>query len=729
MNEAYASNVEHLQDELTRLDLMIQLALGNNRKPDAGNEFPGLIISEKEIEGLLKPDSTESPSLSTDREELNNRLKQQTIVIRERVSACEKKGLHLRFSELARIFGLTSFEIDAVLICLAPELDQKYQKLYGYLQDDITKKHPTLALIGRMLCLTFEETIRAREFFLADAPLVKYNILSLEKDAHNSPDYLMSRPLVLDERITGFLTGSRGIDPVLSLSSTVSIPANVPLGDPNLSHETQARIVRFIEAYLKGEASEKPLFYFHGPDEEGKKQMAEAVSRSVSLPLLRADMNSIKGRGADFRKNVCLLFREGLLSSTGIFLEHIDSVWEKEEDAAYNIKVLQDLHRDMGWITFLSGENPWPYSHFREDVLFLQFDFPVLPLPQREQYWQSVLKNGDTPGDDIDLSSLAMKFRFTRSQIRDTALVARNNSRLRDGQTPKLTMEDLYTACRSRSNQKLLSFGRKIVPRYSWNDIVLPKDIFSQLRELCAHVAYHARVYDEWGFDAKHNLGKGLNILFSGSSGTGKTMAAEVMANELKLDLYKIDLSNVVSKYIGETEKNLSRIFYEAETSNAILFFDEADALFGKRSEVRDSHDRYANIEINYLLQKMEEQDGIVILATNMSKNIDNAFLRRLHFFINFPSPEKEERLSIWKAIFPGQTPLANDVDFQFLARNLDITGGVIKNIALRAAFMAAGDSGAVNMKHVVLASKREFQKIGKLCLETEFKEYFDLVK
>ena len=208
----------------------------------------------------------------------------------------------------------------------------------------------------------------------------------------------------------------------------------------------------------------------------------------------------------------------------------------------------------------------------------------------------------------------------------------------------QLTMTDLYEACRLHSNQKLATLARKITPKYAWDDIVLPADRLEQLREICNHVKYRERVYGQWGFDRKLSLGKGLSILFAGPSGTGKTMAAEIIAGALGLDLYKIDLSTVVSKYIGETEKNLSRIFIEAETSNSILFFDEADALFGKRSEVKDSHDRYANIEIGYLLQRMEEYEGVVILATNFRKNMDEAFVRRLHFTVEFPFPNEEDR-------------------------------------------------------------------------------------
>ncbi len=269
---------------------------------------------------------------------------------------------------------------------------------------------------------------------------------------------------------------------------------------------------------------------------------------------------------------------------------------------------------------------------------------------------------------------------------------------------------------------------KKCIPHYFWTDIVLPTGKLRQLEEICNYVKYRQTVYSDWRVDRKFSLGKGLNVLFCGSSGTGKTMAAEVIANELKLDLYKIDLSCVVSKYIGETEKNLSKIFKEAETSNAVLFFDEADALFGKRSEVKDSHDRYANIEINYLLQKMEEYEGIVILASNLRKNIDEAFTRRMHFSVDFPFLDESYRLKIWQNIFPKETSQSQDIDFEFLARSFKISGESIKNIALNAAFLAAEKAETVNIENIIWATKREFQKMGKLCVQSDFGKYYDLI-
>ena len=250
---------------------------------------------------------------------------------------------------------------------------------------------------------------------------------------------------------------------------------------------------------------------------------------------------------------------------------------------------------------------------------------------------------------------------------------------------------------------------------------MLPEDTRRQLQEICHCVNHRQTVFSSWGFDRKFSLGKGLNVLFSGTSGTGKTMSAEIIAGELKLDLFKIDLSSVVSKYVGETERNLSRIFREAETSNSILFFDEADALFGKRSEVKDAHDRYANIEINYLLQKLDEYEGIIILATNLKNNLDSAFTRRLNYAVEFPFPDERYRDQIWRKVFPKEAPIAQNVDFSFLAERFRIAGGNIKNVAVNSAFMAATAMSDIRMEHIILAIKREHQKMGKLCAKSEY--------
>ncbi|HEY9665328.1 MAG TPA: ATP-binding protein, partial [Coleofasciculaceae cyanobacterium] len=377
-------------------------------------------------------------------------------------------------------------------------------------------------------------------------------------------------------------------------------------------------------------------------------------------------------------------------------------------------------------ITILAGRQAWAPT---SNGAMIPVPFPMPNFVQRRTCWQVNLAQANLKLSEPDLDAVSDRFRLTPDQIANALTTAHNQARWRVAQallekpieSTQISLNDLFTAARAQSGHDLTGLARKIQPRHHWNEIILPSEQLTLLRELCNQVKYHQIVCGEWGFDRKLSLGKGISVLFSGSPGTGKTMAAEVIANELQLDLYKIDLSQIVSKYIGETEKNLDRIFTIAENANAILLFDEADALFGKRSEVKDAHDRYANIEIAYLLQKMEEYEGITILTTNLRQNLDEAFIRRVRFIIEFPIPDADYRLQIWRGIWPKETPLAADVDLQRIAQQFQLVGGNIRNIALAAAFLAAGNGEKIGMKHLLQATKREFQKMGRLVNEEEF--------
>src|SRR5262249_11388531 len=351
------------------------------------------------------------------------------------------------------------------------------------------------------------------------------------------------------------------------------------------------------------------------------------------------------------------------------------------------------------------AEKAWEPARDLADRPFLRLELPETTYAQRREHWRTGLSGhvADLPSGDVD--ALAGRFRLTSGQIADAIRPARPLAWTRAPHNGHLSASDIDAACRAQAQHRLGTLARKLNPRYVWDDIVLPRPQLTTLRVICATVRQRPVVYGEWGFDRKLSMGKGLIALFAGPSGTGKTMAAEVIATDLGLDLYKIDLATVVSKYIGETEKNLDRIFGEAQESDAILFFDEADALFGKRSEVKDAHDRYANIETAYLLQRTEEYDGLVILASNLKKNLDEAFVRRLHFLVEFPVPGEAGRLEIWRRPSRAATPRADDVDLPFLARKLKIAGGNIRNIILTAAFLAAEDREPVAMRHLVRAS------------------------
>ena len=343
----------------------------------------------------------------------------------------------------------------------------------------------------------------------------------------------------------------------------------------------------------------------------------------------------------------------------------------------------------------------------------------------RRLSWSSAL---GAAFDESDLERLADFFSFSGTRVEQTVGLARARATLRDPSNPKPEMSDVLEAGRDLTNPNVSQFAIPIEPRFRWDDLVLPPDEMKQLKGVANRLKYRNLVHRDWQFGSKSTRGRGLAVLFTGASGAGKTMAAEVLAHELSLRLLQIDLATVVSKYIGETELHLRLIFREAEMSQSLLFFDEADALYGKRTEVSDAHDRYANIEVNYLLQRIEQYQGLVVLATNFQENIDEAFLRRLHCVVRFPFPDASARAQIWERQFPKQAPLAEKLDYPFLASQFKLSGGNIRNAALEAAFLAARDGGAqgrISMDHIIEAVRHEYQKQGKLVMKTDLGRYW----
>jgi hypothetical protein len=714
----YAHSLEHILAELERLDLLVQAQVRRARqRHKADEQFQGLVISEQEVDELLaRPAGAPqfASSSSNDWIEVQGalgRLEEQ-IALRKRGSL--ERGIRLRLSEVETLFGLSAFELNSLLICLAPELDLRYERLYGYLQDDVTKRRVSVDLVLNLLCPSFEAKLAGRHRFIAGAPLIESRLLHVFEDPAQQPAPLLGKYLRIDERIASYLLGCDEPDARL-LPYLGSDKSEAVLDDLILSPEMKIRLAPVFDQTAAGGG----LLYFQGASGVGKRTTAGALCRRAGIGLLTLDAELLAGLDQpSFDLLVKLAGREALLERSALYWEGFGALLAEDKRPLLKI-LLRELQR-LPAISFLAGDTAWEPSDRSSELRFLRVEFGRPDSEQRTQLWQGALPPGYHAGD-VDLPALANAFRLTANQIRSAALSATSLARWRDPEGGQVTMAELYEGCRLHSSRKLATLGRKIKPHHTWSDIVLPVDRLRQLQEICNSMKYRSLVYDRWGFDRKLSLGKGLNVLFAGPSGTGKTMAAGIMAAELGLDLYKIDLSTIVSKYIGETEKNLARIFAEAESSNAILFFDEADALFGKRSEVRDSHDRYANIEINYLLQKMEEHEGVAVLATNFRKNMDDAFVRRMHFTVEFPFPNEADRRRIWGGVWPAETPQSAELDLDFMARRFEIAGGNIRNIALAAAFLAASDGGVVNMAHLLHGTKREFQKMGKVVMQGEF--------
>lgn len=727
--EYFTNSIEHLVAELARVDLLIQLQVRKSRRlHQKDSMFQGLYIPEQEIDDLLArqtglPHWSICPDTETD-EAIRMAMKQMQHVIEAKKKRSLQEGVDLRLEKLANAFHLTPFDIDILLICMASEIDLRYERLYAYLQDDVTKKRPSVDLVLNLLSPSFEVKLIARKLFAINAPLRKFDLIHLYDDPSQQTPAFLGKFLKINERIADYLHDLDEVDARL-LPYLKKKKPELKLNDLVLPKDLKHRVTLLAKG--KKNSSVPLIFYFQGPYGVAKHSTADALCNTIGVNLLTIHLEKLqKVEKARFSMLIRLACRETLLQKATLYFSNFDSLLAKDNRS--NLYVfLRELEGLQG-LTFLAGNTTWVPKDALHGTLFVRIKFPLPDYADRMQLWAMTLNGNMSQETDLNLEPLASKFRFTGGQIRDAAATAHNLASWRDPENVQMNMTDLYTASRLQSNRKLGTLARKITPRYLLKDIVLPADSLKQLQEICNYIKYYTMVYLKWGFDAKLSIGKGLSALFYGPSGTGKTMAAEIIAHELNLDLFKVDLSTVVSKYIGETEKNLGRIFYEAETSNAILFFDESDALFGKRSEVKDSHDRYANIEIGYLLQKLDEYTGVVILATNLKKNMDTAFLRRMHFSIEFPFPEANHRRRIWQNIFPEQIPLSNDIVFGFLAKQFKFSGGNIKNTALAAAFYAAGDGQMVTMEHLIHATKREFQKMGKLCVKEDFGKYYKLI-
>lgn len=708
----FIDSTEHLLAELERIDLMIRLQLwraGQFRVND--HQFPGFFISEQEAEALLaqppgRPRGAANYLLDSP-PEIQGELKRIDADIARRKAGSAREGITLRLDKLTNLFSLSTFDLDVLLICLAPELDLRYERLYAYLQDDISKKQPSVDLVLNLGCSSFAARMAGRQSFFPSAPLLRHHLVEL---FNHSPHYrspLLGKYLKLDERLVDYLLYGNHLDHRLSPYARHIIP-KAGLEDLYLPAEVKHRLARLVEEEQL--ISQTPIIHLRGRDDASKQALAEALCRELGMGLLVID--GLKLLDADqnlFETLSHLASREALLQSAALYWECFDALLADERRHQRETLIRHWAGRQG--LVFVAGDMTDDPSEILREANCLSLDLPRPTNAERVQLWKASL-DGDLPqGYESDLQALASKFRFNGGEIRDAVAAARNLARWRAPGEP-VTISDLYNACRLQSNGRLTPLTTKIALRHTWDDIVLPADRLRHLQEICHYVKYRARVYEEWGFERKLPLGTGLNIMFSGPSGTGKTLAAGIVANELNLDLAKIDLSLVVSKYIGETEKNLSKIFQAAESANVILFFDEADALFGKRSEVKDSHDRYANIEIGYLLQKLEEHEGIVIMASNFCNNIDAAFQRRMQFIVEFPFPDEEMREAIWRNIFPREAPL-DPIDFEPVARRFKLAGGNIKNISVHAAFLAAAGSGRISQSYIMEAIRWEYVKMG----------------
>lgn len=578
---------------------------------------------------------------------------------------------------IGQLFGLSDFEQQVLLLCAAMELDTQIPELCAVAQDNPQRAYPTFALTMAL----FDGP--AWDVLSPERPLRYWQLLEIAQQV-NQP--LISAPLRADERIVNAIKGLNHLDDRLQ-PYLLPLVGNYPDELPASQKTTKDKILGYLTANLDG----IPLIQLTGSDTGSKQLIAQQVTAELGFCLYRLSAGLLPSSATDLDQLLRLWQRETILQPVGLYLEVPDILPEGTDEVV--ARFTARTHR----VVFLAARDTLPDLGRTE--ISIEIDKPT-PSEQL-QAWQQVNGYGDAP------EQLAGQFDLNIPSIRQVSELAQANS------------NDLWQTCLTFTRPRLDTLAQAVDAKATWDDLILPEEELNLLKQLPAQVRGRSQVYDQWGFRQRMNRGLGITALFAGESGTGKTMAAEVLANELRLNLYRIDLSQVVSKYIGETEKNLRQLFDAAEDGGAILFFDEADALFGKRSEVKDSHDRYANIEINYLLQRMEAYRGLAILATNMKSALDQAFMRRLRFVINFPFPNRENRKRIWQQVFPPQTPIVN-LDYEHLAR-LTLTGGSIHNTAINAAFLAAEAGTPVEMDFILQAARAELIKVGRPVNELDF--------
>jgi hypothetical protein len=587
--------------------------------------------------------------------------------------------------EAAERLGLDELDTSVLALCAAPELHPRFGRLYAYLQDDVTRRLASPRLAADLLSGEGVTPSDVLACFSPGAPLQRTGAIRMP--AADATSTLADRPAKVADRLAAFLLGAGALGAIHGAVRLRHL-------EPQPATGRQDALQRI--ALLLAARTRLPLVVC-GPD------AGAIVAAAAEAPLVL-----LGARELDSPEAVADAWLSAALAGARLTIDGLEDLTPPER--AQLLAVIDDSPERL---VLIAGSAR--HATALADRAALVVEVPYPSFAERHLAWEEF-------SGAVDTHEVAAKFRLSVEQIRAAAEVSLIAARSRGADRPESADVDL--GARQASSSRLGDLASHLGPGYAWDDLVLPERPLDLLRSVSAYLRHRDRVLSEWGYEATVSRTQGLKVLFAGESGTGKTMAAQVLGAQLGLDLFRVDLATIVSKYIGETEKNLERIFTAAHGSNAILFFDEADALFGKRSEVSDSHDRYANIEVAYLLQRMEGYPGAVILATNFRRNIDDAFARRLDFVIDFPFPEPDDRRRIWQLVLPSQAPVADDVDFDFLATRFKLSGGAIRNCSLAAAFRAADEGSRIEMRHLVGAVAQEYAKQGRLTLEADFDRF-----
>lgn len=700
---SYRDDAEYLREQLQWLDVVIAFQL-RIQEPDISAE-----------------------SSETAAKQFGEMLEAFAAHIGSRLAASEREGVRLALPHVSAQFGLSELERQAVLVCLAVELERKYETAYELLQPGGGGKYPTPDLIAALVSRSEAERLQALHALRSDGLLRK---MFMRGDIALKVGAASGQPVLLDERMALYLTGLTGLPEAMGYCAKLVPPVREPaplIGNTDMQTKLRSWIVNRVNRMSETESPEAQadpiVISLWGKRGAGKKTQLVHLAAHFNESLLIVDVDKLTRTASDWRLALRRIFRETTLQQAVLVLSQYHPGNGEEDDSRRVADLLDELGAMSGLVFLLSEEPCQPLDHRHR--IALEMELVPLEDGERAEAWRQ-FAGAYAIQPAVEWEALAARFLFTPGQIANALSTAKTLSEWDAAGTDEAVIgwRHLIQASYKQLNHKLGSKATRLSPKNSWDDLILPDAQKEKLQHACNHIQYKHTVYGKWGFGQKLSYGTGISLLFSGPPGTGKTMASEIVAKQLDMEIYKIDLSQIISKYIGETEKNLRDIFNEAQASHAVLFFDEADALFGKRSEVKDSHDKNANTEVAFLLQKMEEYRGISILATNYLQNMDEAFLRRINYVIRFPFPDEKQRETIWRHIFPTQTPLDADIDFGFLARKFQMAGGNIKNIALTAAFLASGSGERVGMKHIFKAYQYELDKTNRALTKDDLGEY-----
>ncbi len=611
------------------------------------------------------------------------------------------------FAVLVDALGLDDAAARVVAFLAALEHDPDLERACAFVWDDFTRKRPDAGFVVDVLGGGDPDARgRVRAALAPDAPLRRYRVILVGASSDLEASSPARRTVRLTDRAVSHVFGDDTFDPVIDAVAGLSPPAAIT--DLVLPETTIAVARRALTA------SAAPRVLFHGGAGTGKLLLVRALAAELGRPVVKVDVTELLRAPDRLEDRIARISREAALRRAITVLRAGASA-DDTAPPADAARVIELVARIRGPVVITCHARPAWLVHAIPDLLEVAVAPPAIRA--RIALWNQALGDARGLAGDEAIAAVAARFALGGEAIHRAAARVRAQAHLRDPSSPHVELPELAESARLMLQHRLGTVARRVAPGFAWSDLVLPEDTHDIIQEFLGFARHRARLLEEWGFDKKLPYGRGVSAILAGPPGTGKTMVAQLVARDLGYDLYVIELSQVVNKYIGETEKNLARVFDEAERSHAVLFFDEADALFARRTEVKSSNDRYANLEVNYLLQRMESYDGVTLLATNLEQGIDEAFKRRVRFTVQFEMPEPDVRAQLWRSMFPKETPLAGDVDWNRLAQRWEMAGGYIKKAAVRAAAraLARGEGAIVTMADLELAATLEYREMGRI--------------